>query len=120
MPEAILLTLILATSYLGFALLALNQEKHWERVTGQRPSQRDMPAGRTLPLRLAGYGLLALALALSLERDGASFGSILWVVGLSVGGLATVATLTWRSAWLKPLARIASAGRSQSPGRQGA
>lgn len=113
MPEAILLTLILATSYLGFDLLALSQDRNWERVTGQR----HVPAGRTLPLRLAGYGLLALALALSLERDGASFGSILWVVALSIGGLATVATLTWRSAWLMPLARIAAAGR---PRRQGA
>ncbi|RKQ70503.1 DUF3325 domain-containing protein [Oceanibaculum indicum] len=109
MPESILLALILGTSYLGFNLLALSQEKNWERVTGQR----HVPGGRTLPLRLAGYGLLALALALSLERDGASFGSILWVVGLSVGGLATVATLTWRPAWLKPLARIATAGRSR-------
>lgn len=114
MPEAILpapalLVLILATSYLGFALLALSQDKNWELVT----RQRHVPAGRALPLRLAGYGLLALALALALARDGASFGSILWVVGLSVGALATVATLTWRRDWLTPLARLAAAGQRQ-------
>ncbi len=64
--------------------------------------------------------LLALALALALARDGASFGSVLWVVELSIGAMAVVATLTWRPAWLKPLARLAAAGRPRRPGRQGA
>lgn len=115
MPEAILLVLVLGACYLGFALLALSQDRNWELVTGQR----DVPAGRAVALRIAGYGLLAAALplALALARDGASFGSILWGVGLSFAALATVATLTWRPAWLKPLARLAATGRAR---RQGA
>lgn len=113
MPEAILLVLIFAACYLGFALLALSQDRNWELVTGQR----DVPAGRAVALRIAGYGLLAAGLPLALARDGASFGSILWGVGLSLAALATVATLTWRPAWLRPLARLAATGRAR---RQGA
>ena len=113
MPEAVLLVLIFAACYLGFALLALSQDRNWELVTGQR----DVPAGRAVALRIAGYGLLAAALPLALARDGASFGSILWGVGLSLAALATVATLTWRPAWLRPLARLAATGRAR---RQGA
>ena len=108
MPETILFTLILTVSCLGFALLALSQAKHWQSVTGQR----DVPPGRTVILRLAGYGLLALALGVAVQRDGPGFGSVFWAMGLSASALIVVALLTWRPYWLKPLACLAAAGCS--------
>ena len=95
-----LLALTLA-SYLGFALLALSQDRHWQRAGGAVPC----PA-RVVPLRTLGYGLLLIALALALLRDGAGFGSLVWATMSSVGALAVVGTLTWRAHWLGPLVRV--------------
>ena len=65
MAPALLIALALA-SYFGFALLALSQDRHWERAGGGR----DCPRRLVLPLRIAGYGLLLAALAIALWRDG--------------------------------------------------
>ncbi len=100
MEPALLLALSLAC-YVGFALLALSQDRHWERAGGAR----DCPARLVVPLRLGGYLLLLASLGLALWRDGPSFGSLVWATMLSVGAIAVTCTLTWRAHWLRPLVR---------------
>jgi hypothetical protein len=89
--------------YLGFALLALSQDRHWRRVGG---GSVPCPPRLVWPARMAGCGLLLLALPLAVVRDGPDFGAVLWATMLSVGAIAVVATLTWRAAYLGPLVRV--------------
>jgi len=100
MIVALLIALTVVT-YLGFALLALSQDRHWLRAGGANAC----PPRLILPMRTAGYGLLLVALLLALLRDGPGFGSLLWATMLSVGAIAVVFTLAWRAAWLHPLVR---------------
>jgi hypothetical protein len=102
MPEAILLLAVFATAYLGFAALAMSQDRHWHHLGGGR----HCPPRTRMLLRVAGYLLLFLALVLALVRDGASFGSLLWATIITVGALCVVATLSWRAHWLRPVARL--------------
>jgi len=102
MPEVALLVGIFVACYLGFALLALSQDRHWHHAGGGR----HCPRRTALVLRLAGYALLASALVLAIERDGASFGSLLWATAITIGALLVVATLSWRVRWLRPLSRF--------------
>lgn len=101
MREAALFLAVPIASYLGFALLALSQDHPWELVTGAR----HCPKRLVVPLRFAGAVLLALSVGLSIVVDGPAFGSLLGVAMLSNGALAVVATLTWRSHWMRPLVR---------------
>jgi len=96
-----LLIAVALVSYVGFALLALSQERHWLRAGGKQAC----PARVVMPMRAVGYGLLLAALGLALLRDGPSFGSLLWVTVLTVAALGVVATLAWRAAWLRPVVR---------------
>jgi hypothetical protein len=102
MPDVALLIAVMAACYLGFALLALSQDRHWHNVGGQR----DCPFRAMVPLRLGGYALLLAALTLALVLDGPAFGSLLWATMLTAGALAVVCTLTWRACWLRPLVRL--------------
>jgi hypothetical protein len=99
MPDVALLIAVIATCYLGFALLALSQDRHWQNVGGLC----DCPFRAMVLLRLAGYGLLVAALVLSLVLDGPAFGSLLWATMLTTGAFAVVCTLTWCASWLRPL-----------------
>jgi hypothetical protein len=99
---AALLVALMGVGYVGFALLALSQDRHRHHLGGERRC----PAPLAGPLRLIGAILLAAALALALARDGAAFGSLLWCTALSVCAFAVVCTLTWRPRWLRPLARL--------------
>jgi hypothetical protein len=100
MATGLLIALALV-SYLGFALLALSQDRHWSRAGGERTC----PARLVTALRAAGYGLLLAAFGLALLRDGPSFGTLVWATMLTVAALAVVATLAWRAAWLRPIIR---------------
>lgn len=100
--SAVLLALVFASTYLGFALLALSQDRHWHHLGGARRC----PARAAMVLRVSGYGLLLASLILALVRDGTSFGALVWVTTLSVGACAVVGTLTWRPHWLRPLSRL--------------
>ena len=111
--ETVLLLATAATCYLGFALLALSQDRHWHQVEGSR----NCPPHLLIPLRTAGFACLLLALVLALHRDGASFGSLLWATLISACAFAVVATLTWRAHWLRPLARLWHRGRARSASR---
>ena len=102
MPDAILLLAVFACAYLGFAALAMSQDRHWHHLGGGR----HCPRRTCRVLRGAGWALLLAALMLALVRDGASFGSLLWVTVITVGALSVVATLSWRAHWLRPAARF--------------
>lgn len=98
--EAALILAVLALAYLGFALLALSQDRHWLHLCGERHCPPRIAVG----LRAAAYVSLATGLCLALLRDGAGFGSLVWVTTLTLASFAVVCTLTWRPRWLLPLA----------------
>ena len=100
----LLLVTLLLTAYLGFALLALSQARHWRRVGEPTPLSR----GRVIVLRLAGAGMVALAFVLCLMRDGPSFGALLWATAISIAALAVACTLSWRPRLLRPLIKVAA------------
>jgi hypothetical protein len=103
MREALLLILALAGSCLGFACFALSMQRHWENVTRELA----LPARRVAVLRAVGCAALAASLVLALLRDGPTFGSVLWVLVLTVGAVAVAFTLTWRPFWLLHFTRAA-------------
>jgi len=96
MREALLLLALFALAFIGFALFAASQKKHWQRITG-REGAPSRPQARRL---LGGLFCLA-ALACALLRDGPSFGLILWVLTLSVSAFAVAMVLSSRPAWLR-------------------
>lgn len=100
--QAALIVAVLAASYLGFALQALSQDRHWLHLSGER----HCPPVVVRNLRVGGYALLAAGLALALLRDGLEFGSLVWVTTLTVASFAVVCTLTWCPHWLRPLALV--------------
>jgi hypothetical protein len=100
--QAGLLAAVLVSTYLGFALLALSQDRHWHHLGGGR----HCPVRTAWLLRVSGYILLLASLVLALWRDGPSFGALVWVTALSICAFAVVATLTWRPHWLRPLAGV--------------
>ena len=100
MTEAALLIALAATAYLGFALLALSQNRHWRSVTGTAT-----PTALVAFVLRALAGLaLATSLTVALLRDGPSFGALLWATVLSTAAIAVAFTLSWRPHWLWPLA----------------
>ena len=102
MPEMLLLLAVFAAAYLGFAALAMSQDRHWHHLGGSR----HCPRRTSIVLRVVGWALLLAALLLALVRDGAAFGSLLWITVITVGALLVVATLSWRARWLRPAARL--------------
>lgn len=103
---------VLFLAYVGFALLALGQERHWRAVTGSA-SQMVLRVSR-----LRGLGCLALAVSfgLALLGDGPSFGTLLWITLLSLSAMAVAFTLAWRPKWLSPLAICAAWPRAGGAG----
>lgn len=114
MAEALLLIAAAGAAYLGFALFALSQTRHWQHVTAGAPVQ----APRKRALRIAGSLALAVSLACACRRDGPAFGALLWLLLLSVAAPLLVFTLSWRAQWLKALAeRLAVAAASSGVSR---
>jgi hypothetical protein len=97
-------------SFCGFACLALAMPRHWREASGQRV---DIAPHRRW-LRPCGFLLPGIAYLLCVYRDGASFGSVLWVVLISVAAITTTLTLAWRPQWLLP-----AAWRAPSPHERG-
>ncbi len=88
--------------YLGLALLALSQDRHWRAIGATRPLGRPS----VVVVRIAGYGPLPASLAVVLVREGTGFAALLWSCLLMAVAFAVTATPTWRARWLRPLARI--------------
>tara|TARA_R110002033_G_scaffold122627_1_gene165215 strand:- start:4988 stop:5356 length:369 start_codon:yes stop_codon:yes gene_type:complete len=104
MPKDLLLVAIFSAAYLSFALFALSQVRHWRVVFDKAlPTQREV-----LLLRSLGILMLSISLALSLVRDGASFGSLLWITMIGVAALTVALTLAWRPRWLRPAGKLFS------------
>lgn len=85
---------------LAFAVLALTQEPHRQRVA-RTPLRMD----RARIARLRGLAWLGLGagLLLCIAGHGAAFGSVMWVLLLAAAGVAVAFTLAWRPgalAWL--------------------
>ncbi len=82
----------------GFALLALSQERHWEAVftSGTPHPHRHRRARRGL-----GFALIALGLVVCIAGEGPGFGSVLWMVLISLDAAAIALTLAWKPHWLR-------------------
>ena len=95
---------VLRQARMGTALaaLAMSQDRHWQHLGGGR----HCPPRTSTALRCVGWALLLVAMVLALMRDGAAFGSFLWATVITIGALSVVATLSWRSRWLRPMARL--------------
>lgn len=90
--------------FLGFALLALSQERHQQRVFG---SDRPLPPVSRAQ-RATGFIAISLALPLCVLGQGGGFGSLLWVVLMGAAAMAVALLLTWRPQWLRLVARLTS------------
>lgn len=129
MLEALLLLFATVLAYAGFALLALSQLRHWNAVgCAARTSERQHGANgapsaaathrHRQGLRAAGYTVLVLTYLCTWLRDGPAFGSLLWVllISLAAGGVAFTLSRRPRSLrWLLLQRRAASAN---APGAQ--
>lgn len=99
MREAGLLVASFAVSWLGFALLASSQAKYRRAMAVTR-----VPRRRLTIQRSTGGLLLLFALALTCLRDGPSFGTVLWLLVLSLAAVTVTFVLTWRPRWLATMA----------------
>lgn len=90
---------------LGFALLALSQQRHAENVAGKNSSittqSHIMRAQRAI-----GFIAISLSLPTCIMGQGASFGSLLWSLLVCASALAVALTLTWRPHTLHVLHRL--------------
>lgn len=109
MFDILLLILAAASGYAGFAVLALTQKQHLEKVTGVRRSNP-----QTLWRRIAGSILLILCLVVTLVRDGAAFGSLLAVFLLAATGIAVAFTLAWQPAALRRISLLTATGSEKT------
>lgn len=96
-----LIALFLAT-YLGFALLAMSQARHWRAVS----ETAEPSCTGKLALRIGGGVWLFFTLCLALFRDGPSFGALLWATVISMAALAVAFTLSWQPRLVWPLAAL--------------
>ena len=106
MPELVGFMAALAAVYCGFALMALAMTRHWRQAMGTQAAERQTPRSRAaLTLRICGVALIVMSLILLTRGSGPGFGTLLWILSLSIGGYSVVATLALRPAWLRPIAR---------------
>lgn len=88
---------------LGFALLALNQERHFASSCPERVPAPDASRAQCA----LGFLSVASALPVCIVAQGAAFGSLLWAMLLPGAAMAVAFTLAWRPHWLRPVAAAA-------------
>ena len=88
---------------LGFALLALSQPHHRARVYGEN-STVALAVSTQCAIGFIAIGMTLPACVLS---QGASFGTLLWVMEMAAAAMAVAFTLTWRPHWLRGLGHCA-------------
>lgn len=84
-----MITLAFAFVFAGFAALSLSMERHHRQVWARLPKGR-----AALGYRLAGFGLIAAALAPSMAAWGGSVGVVAWLGLLTIGALGVALLLT--------------------------
>lgn len=102
MAEALCVVLACLFSLMGFALMALGQERHWQHVIALEPDAR---IGQAILFRI-GLGAQGVALPLMIYAEGPGFGALLWGVSLTAMAMLVAFVLSWRPRWLVPLAKI--------------
>lgn len=106
----VLLLCALGLSCLGFALLALSLERHWDEQVIGRPYPSTQALQR---MRRCAWLLLALAYGVSVLQAGLSMGSVLWCMLLSAAALSVALLLTWYPACLYGGVRLFSSIRNR-------
>ncbi len=76
--------------------------KHLNQVLDQAA----LTQGRIATLRTTGFSTIGVSLLLSLITQGPSFGSVVWVMALTLSATAVAFLLTWRPQWFRPLAQL--------------
>ncbi|GJD62078.1 DUF3325 domain-containing protein [Methylobacterium frigidaeris] len=92
----------LGVSFLGFAALCLSMARHHQAVWSGPPDRH-----RTLTLRAAGWGLIALSLAAAIRFDGWNVGPVDWLGSLIGAGLLLIVVQSYRPRallWMTPVA----------------
>ncbi|EQB13442.1 DUF3325 domain-containing protein [Novosphingobium lindaniclasticum] len=84
------LSLVLAVT--AFAALALSMKRHQRDLAGRTLSERE--AGR---LRIGGWALIALILAIDIFAFGFGYALVAWAGHLTMGAWLNVAWLCWKS-----------------------
>lgn len=97
MREPLLMFAACLLALWGFALLALSQERHFERVFWHHAR----PMSGLRAQRATGLAAIGMSLPACLAAEGASFGSLLWVVLACAAAMSIALTLTWRPHWLR-------------------
>ena len=92
----------LLLNLLGFALLALSQPRNLEQVLKENITIA--PVATTQ--RAISFIAIGMSLVVCCVSQGASFGSLLWVLELAAAAMAVALTLTWRAHWLRGFARL--------------
>lgn len=89
----------------GCASLALAQDRNWKVVMPAAVANR-----RRMAMRFTGWTLLAASLAVCIASQGAGFAALLWTLQVAVASFLVAITLSFRPAWLRPVARAYGAG----------
>ena len=95
------LSIAATLSLVGFAFLALSQDKHWRTVTSAKGSA----PSKTL-VRSSGWTLVFIALVPCIIRDGGAFAALLWPLLLTVCAFSIAMLIAYRPQWLKPIASL--------------
>jgi hypothetical protein len=109
MNSIVSFVILILVLHLGFALLALSQDRNWRLIVMAAPP---LSRSRKITLRITGYVLLALGLSLAFWRDGPDFGSLMWGTLISLAAGAVTMILSWRAHWMTPLVSVIRATAS--------
>lgn len=82
---------------LGFAWLALAQERYQDPVYGHSCSIARVAIAR----RAIGSIAIGMSLPACMVSQGASFGCLLWPLSMGAAAMAVALTLSWRPRWLR-------------------
>ncbi|MET4577441.1 DUF3325 domain-containing protein [Ottowia thiooxydans] len=96
MYEAFGLLAAFTLSFIGFALIALSQDRHWEAVTAMQADHRV----RGACLLAVGLIMQCVACLLIVFSQGAGFGVLLWGVGITGTAMLVAFALAWRPRWI--------------------
>jgi uncharacterized membrane protein len=99
MRELLLTLAACVFALLGFALLALSQERHLDHFF-----ESNRPPAKNIRAQIAiGFIAISSSLPICISAQGASFGSLLWLMLICAAAMAVALTLTWRPGWLRSL-----------------